>query len=136
MKRRTYLFIALMAVCLMTSCIKRKSLETLSGEWNVVSVGELAIPDTVEAFMVFDVSEELFYGCAGCNQLIGNLATNWKSETPMFEAIGGTRKLCADMRIENAVLSMLELAVDFNVEGDMLSFFDASGATIMSLSRR
>ena len=53
MKRVTNLFVALMAVVVMVSCADKKSTKALGGEWDVVSVGELVVPDSVDAFMGF-----------------------------------------------------------------------------------
>lgn len=136
MKRVTNLFVALMAVVVMFSCTGKKSLDVLGGEWNVVSVGELVVPDSVDAFLGFDIAEQLVYGCTGCNQLTGALPAEVNPEVPMFAAMGSTRMMCADMTVEDAMLPALGQVVDFKVEGDNLYLLDAEGATIISLAKR
>ena len=136
MKRVTNLFVALMAVVVMFSCTGKKSLDVLGGEWNVVSVGELVVPDSVDAFLGFDIAEQLVYGCTGCNQLTGALPAEVNPEVPMFAAMGSTRMMCADMTVEDAMLPALGQVVDFEVEGDNLYLLDAEGATIISLAKR
>ena len=130
------LFVVVMAVVAMASCAEKKSLEVLGGEWNVVSVGELVVPDSVGAFIGFDLAEQIVYGCTGCNQLTGAMPAEVKPEMPMFAALGSTRMMCADMTIEDAMLPALGQVVDFKVEGNNLYLLDAAGATVMSLVKR
>ena len=120
----------------MFSCTGKKSLDVLGGEWNVVSVGELVVPDSVDAFLGFDIAEQLVYGCTGCNQLTGALPAEVNPEVPMFAAMGSTRMMCADMTVEDAMLPALGQVVDFKVEGDNLYFLNANGDAVMSLAKR
>ena len=136
MKKVMNLLAVVMAVIAMASCVEKKSLEVLGGEWNVVSVGELMVPDSVGAFIGFDLAEQLVYGSTGCNQLTGALPAEVKPETPLFAALGSTRKMCEDMTIEDAMLPALGQVVDFKVEGDNLYFLNAEGATVISLAKR
>ena len=130
------LFVVVMAVVAMASCAEKKSLEVLGGEWNVVSVGELVVPDSVDAFIGFDLAEQIVYGCTGCNQLTGAMPAEVKPEVPMFAALGSTRMMCADMTVEDAMLPALGQVVDFNVEGDNLYLLGVDGATLLSLQKR
>lgn len=136
MKKVMNLFVVVMAVVAMASCAEKKSLEVLGGEWNVVSVGELVVPDSVDAFIGFDLAEQIVYGCTGCNQLTGAMPAEVKPEVPMFAALGSTRMMCADMTIEDVMLPALGQVVDFNVEGDNLYFLGVDGATLLSLQKR
>ena len=136
MKKVMNLLAVVMAVVAMASCTEKKSLEVLGGEWNVVSVGELVVPDSVDAFIGFDLAEQIVYGCTGCNQLTGAMPAEVKPEMPMFAALGSTRMMCADMTIEDAMLPALGQVVDFNVEGDNLYLLGVDGATLLSLQKR
>ena len=136
MKKVMNLLAAVMVVAAMASCAEKKSLEVLSGEWDVVSVGELVVPDSVGAFIGFDLAEQIVYGCTGCNQLTGALPAEVNPEVPMFAAMGSTNMLCHDMTIERAILPALGQVVDFKVEGDNLYLLGADGATLLSLQRR
>ena len=136
MKKVINLFVALMAVVVMASCADKKGFDVLSGEWNVVTIGELSVPDSVDAFIGFDIAEQLVYGCTGCNQVTGALPSEVNPEVPMFAAMGSTRMMCADMTIEDAMLPALGQVVDFKVEGSNLYLLDAAGATVMSLVKR
>ena len=130
------LFVVVMAVVAMASCAEKKSLEVLGGEWNVVSVGELVVPDSVDAFIGFDFAEQIVYGCTGCNQLTGAMPAEVKPEVPMFAALGSTRMMCADMTVEDAMLPALGQVVDFNVEGDNLYLLGVDGVPLLSLQKR
>lgn len=136
MKKVTNLFVALMAVVVMVSCAGKKSCNALNGEWNVVSVGELVVPDSVDAFLGFDIAEQLVYGCTGCNQLTGALPAEVSPEVPMFAAMGSTRMMCTDMTVEDALLPALGQVVDFKVEGNNLYLLNAEGNTVVSLVKR
>ena len=130
------LVLAMMALCMMTACGEKKSFDALGGEWNVVSVGEMAVPETADAFLGFNIAERLIYGNAGCNQLTGALPAELNPEVPMFAAMGCTRRMCADMTVEDALLPALGQVVDFKVDGDMLSLLDADGNPVVVLQKR
>lgn len=136
MKKVFGLFVSAMAILVMASCAEKKSFDPLNGEWSVVSVGEMEVPDSVGAFMGFNVAEQLVYGCTGCNQLTGALPAEVNPEVPMFAAMGSTRKMCADMTIEDALLPALGQVVDFKVDGDKLYLLDAAGVAVVSLEKR
>lgn len=136
MKKVFSLFVSAMALCVMVSCAEKKTFEVLNGEWNVVSVGDFAVPDSVDAFVGFNVPEQLVYGFTGCNHLTGALPAEVNASVPMFAALGSTRKMCPDMTVEDALLPALGQVVDFKVDGDKLSFLDAAGATVVSLEKR
>lgn len=136
MKSVSKLFVALMAAFVMASCADKKGFDALNGEWDVVSVGEMSVPDSVDAFLGFDVAEQLVYGCTGCNQLTGALPAEVSPEAPLFAAMGSTRMMCADMTVEDALLPALGEVVDFKVEGDNLYLLDAAGTTTVVLAKR
>lgn len=136
MKRMLNWCVALVAMFVLVNCAEKSRFEALEGDWRVVSVGELLVPDSVDAFMGFNVAEQLVYGCTGCNHLTGALPTEANPSSPLFANMGSTRMLCADMAIEDAMLPALAKVVDFKVEGDNLYFLNAEGATVITLAKR
>ncbi len=136
MRKVCNLLVAAMAMFVMGSCHEKKSFDSLGGEWDVVSIGEMAVPDSVGAFMGFDIAGQLVYGSTGCNQLTGALPAEVDPETPMFAAMGSTRMMCADMAVEDAMLPALGRVVDFKVDGTSLCFLDVAGNTVMLLEKR
>ncbi len=136
MKRMLNLCVALLAAYVMVSCTEKKDFEVLNGEWNVVSVGEMSIPDSVDVFMGFNAAEQLVYGNTGCNYLTGVLPSKVDPSTPLFATIGSTRKWCNDMAIEDAMIPALMDVVDFKVEEDTLWLLNAEGTATLTLVKR
>lgn len=135
MKRVSNLLVLFMAIVIMMSCAEKKSVEMLAGKWSVVSIGDFLVPDSVDAFIAFDLTEGVLYGSTGCNML--NFVTPEKldGDTPLFTLMGSTQRMCRDMNVEKAMLPTLGLVTDFNVSGDSLYLLNASGATVVSLVR-
>lgn len=127
---------ALVVALVVVGCVEKKRTDVLGGEWSVVSIGELVVPDSVGAFLGFEVSEQLVYGFTGCNQLTGNLLSEVDASTPLFASLGGTLMMCADMTIEKALLSELPRVVDFNIDGDLLYLLDDTGVAVVALAKR
>ena len=136
MKKITILFVAVIAMMAMTGCNEKKTIETLNGEWSVTTIGEMAVPDSVDAFMGFNLEEKTIYGSTGCNQLTGSLPTEITPKVPLFAAMGSTRMMCADMTFEDAMLPALGTVVDFKLNGNTLLLLNADGQTVMTLEKR
>ena len=136
MRNVVNLFLPLIATIVMVSCAERKSFDVLNGEWSVVSVGEMAVHDSVDAFIGFDVSDRAIYGSTGCNLLTGTLPAEVDAVTPLFATLGSTRKVCADMTVEDALLPALSRVVDFALEDSILNFVDAEGVVLVILAKR
>lgn len=128
--------VILMVVLVIASCSGKKSLDALEGEWEVVSIGELVVPDSADAFLGFNVADQLLFGYTGCNHLTGTLHRAVDAPNPLFSAVGSTRKWCPDMRIENALLPALSHVVDFSIDGDTLNLLDSEGEVVAALLRR
>ena len=125
-----------MAMLMVASCNEKKTFEVLNGEWKVVSIGEMLVPASVDAFVGFNTTEQVIYGSTGCNYLTGAMPTEINSEASIFSAMGSTRMMCADMTVENAMLPALAKVVDFKVEGNSLNFLAVDGNTVVSLEKR
>ena len=130
------LFFAMMVLMVMTACNKKRTMDTLNGEWAVVTIGEMIVSDSTNAFMGFDITEKIVYGSTGCNQLIGAMPETLSTGTPLFGALGCTRKMCSNMTVEDAMLPALSTVIDFKVEGNKLYLLDATGNTVISLLKR
>lgn len=136
MKKLANLFVSLMAVMVMGSCTEKKTFDALDGEWSIVTVGSMAVPDSIDAFIGFDVSGRMVYGSTGCNQLTGALPAEVNPASPMFAAMGSTRRMCVDMTVEDALLPVLGTVVDFSVDGDNLYLLDAAENKVVALMKR
>ena len=130
------LILAVMALVMMVGCNEKKAVDMLSGEWTVVSIEDGAIPSSAGAFLGFDTVEKVVYGSTGCNQLTGAMPVGVNGNDLLFGALGCTRRMCADMSVETAMLPSLGRVVDFKIEGDDLYLLDAEGKTVMALQKR
>ena len=132
---KKYVFFAMTAMLLMTGCRHTKGLDALQGEWSIVSIEALNVPDSVDAFMGFDVAEKSIYGNAGCNAILGTLPDEL-GEMPLFAALGSTQRMCADMAVETALFDVLGRVYIFSVDGDMLYLLDADDKVTVVLKKR
>ena len=130
------LILVVMGLIMMVGCNEKKAVDMLSGEWTVVSIEDGAIPSSAGAFLGFDTVEKVVYGSTGCNQLTGAMPVGVNGNDLLFGALGCTRRMCADMSVENAMLPALGKVVDFKIEGDDLYLLDAEGKTVMALQKR
>lgn len=136
MKKVTCSLIATITLFVIASCNEKRSFESLNGEWRVVTIGEMSVPDSVNAFLGFNIAEQLIYGSTGCNQLTGTMPVESNSDAMMFGAMGCTRMICADMSVEDAMLPALAVVVDFELQGDTLSLMNAEKQCVMLLCKR
>lgn len=124
----------------MASCAsprKTSSIADLEGEWTVVKVGEQTIEATEEQpapFIGFNVAEKRIYGNAGCNRILGQL--NTESDSLALDKLGTTMMMCPNMETETAVLKAFGQSKTFLREGDALTFFDADGQAVVSLTKK
>ena len=136
MKKISYLLVLIVAVFAMTGCNEKKTFEALGGEWNVIAVGDMEVPDSVGAFIGFDLTENVVYGSTGCNQFSGVLPAAVNPMVPIFGTMGSTRRMCSDMAVEKALFSAFGQVVDFRVDGDELHLLDSSCNKIVFLHKR
>lgn len=129
------LCVAFMAALVMTSCTSKKSLDALEGEWSVMAVGDMVVPDSAAAFLSFNIAEQSLSGYTGCNYLTGALHSVVDASKPLFSAVGSTRKWCPDMTVEDALLPVLSHVVDFTVDSDTLYLLDSVGSSVIVLVR-
>ena len=133
---KKYVFLAMMAMLVMTGCRSTKSVDALQGEWAVVTIGNWEVPDSVEAYLGFNVGEHFIYGNAGCNEIMGTLVDKMDKGAPLFGSLGGTRKLCRDMRAENMLMEALGKVYAFHADGASLYLLGADDEVLVTLERR
>lgn len=97
----------------LSSCASTKNaatLSTISGEWNIIEIQGSAVvpaPHQEFPFIGFDTESGRVYGNSGCNRLTGSFDTQAKPGTIDLGALGSTRMMCPDMRLEQNVLAAL-----------------------------
>lgn len=130
-----------MMAAAMASCStvqKTASLDTLNGEWRIVSInGEkvnAADYDTAP-FFGFNVAKKQVYGCSGCNRLSGELDANGSTGRLVFgDKIASTRMMCRNMAAERKVLEAMPSVTSFKSgKKNTMLLTDKNGKTVFEL---
>ena len=140
MKKMNVMLMSVLASgLLMMSCGSAKksvSIADLAGEWVIVEVNEKSVSAEETPFLGFDVNEGQLYGNAGCNSLMANFDLSKTSGELTFDAIGSTKRMCADMATEDAILQALGEVRSFALDGENLKLNNADGKELMELKKR
>ena len=139
MKKNGLLMALLAGGWMMTSCGSVKKTTTvadLAGEWEIVEVNNQSVSGEETPFLGFNVQEGQLYGNAGCNSLMASFGTNASSTDLTFDAIGSTKRMCADMATEDAILQALGSVKGFALNGENLILNDGEGKELMELKKR
>lgn len=116
---------------------KAASVNDLAGEWEIVRVNGDSVQAEETPFLGFNVAESQLYGNAGCNSLMGTLETNAdKPGVLSFGAVGSTKRFCADMATEDAILQAIGKVRNFSFSGELLLLKDESGHSLFELKKR
>lgn len=138
---------ALISACVVAAALascatgqKATSLDSLSGEWSIVKVGDKnvkAADGQDMPFIGFDTNKKLVYGYTGCNRLTGSLNADPKSGKIDFGATGSTRMMCHDMTTENLVLGALGKVKTYKVNAsDKLTLCDENGKAVFEMQKK
>ena len=86
-----------------------------------------SVPEGAEAHLVIDEAKDSFGGNAGCNQMGGTARP--AARTVAFSEVISTKMACEEdrMRLESAVLSVLDGEVTWEIEADVLRLDHPSG---------
>ena len=140
MKKMNVMLMSVLASgLLMMSCGSAKkyvSIADLAGEWVIVEVNDKSVSAEETPFLGFDVNEGQLYGNAGCNSLMANFDLSKTSGELTFDAIGSTKRMCADMAMEDAILQALGEVRSFALDGENLKLNNADGKELMELKKR
>ena len=140
MKKMNVMLMSVLASgLLMMSCGSAKksvSIADLAGEWVIVEVNDKSVSAEETPFLGFEVNEGQLYGNAGCNSLMANFDLSKTSGELTFDAIGSTKRMCADMAMEDAILQALGEVRSFALDGENLKLNNADGKELMELKKR
>lgn len=141
MKKMKVMLMAMLACGMMfmgTGCAQKAvSIADLAGEWEIVEVDNKPVSAEETPFLGFNVAEKQLYGNAGCNSLMGNLETDENQPDGLsFGALGSTKRMCADMAAEDAVLQALGAVKGFALDGENLVLKGADGSELMELKKK
>ena len=110
----------------------------LHGKWNVVSVYNMPIPETMEntPFLIFDTKGNKISGNAGCNRLNGKLIISETNDSISIPPLMTTRMACPDMETENNILSALGNVKTFGkLDSERIALYSDGGAEILVLQK-
>lgn len=110
---------------------------SLEGEWIIVEVNNQGVTAENEPFLGFDIAEMRLYGNAGCNHVMGALETNpEQAGTLSFGSLGSTKRMCADMLAEDAILQALGNVKGYDLQEDKLVLTDETGKELFELKKK
>ena len=118
-------------------CSNKYAAVNISGNWKideVLGTQVKAIEDEDTPFISFQKEESRFYGSTGCNSFFGNYEVKEKQDNITLSNIGSTKKLCADMTVEDAIFSAFAQVASVNYNDTKMQLKDANGNVIMELS--
>ena len=137
------MYVMLMSVLtgglMMMSCGSAKksvSIADLAGGWEIVKVNEKSVSAEETPFLGFDVNEGQLYGNTGCNSLMASFDLSKTSGELSFDAVGSTKRMCADMATEDAILQALGEVRGFALEGEKLTLNNVDGKELMELKKK
>lgn len=115
------------------------TLDMLNGEWNIAKIkGNAPGQSEKTPYIGFSVADNRVYGSAGCNSITGMLKQEeGVSNSLDLSKLATTMMMCADMEVEQQVLSALNTIKSFSelAEGQM-GLYDASGNLVITLAKR
>ena len=140
MKMKNVLMMTLMTGSLMMmacgSTKKAATVADLAGEWEVMEVDNKPVSAEETPFLGFNVSEGQLYGNTGCNSLMATIKVSESTGELSFDAVGSTKRMCADMATEDAILQALGAVKGFTLEGEKLVLNNADGNELMELKKK
>jgi heat shock protein HslJ len=87
-----------------------------------------------EAFIALQTQPTRVTGNAGCNRLTGSYQQ--QDRTLKFTGIATTRMACPQLDSEAALLAALDATARWQIEGDVLELFDATGTSLAKFIAR
>ena len=131
---RTPIGLLVAGVLVMSSSVAADEAILAGSEWRPVEIGELSLPEDIDAFVQFRAEGELG-GFGGCNRFFGT----WQAGggTLTIGPIGATRMACPPplMEHEAALFAALEATRGFERDGVDLRLFDEEGTALARLAQ-
>lgn len=120
----------------MSCCSNKYVAANISGEWKINNILGTQVNASVEEtpFIAFQKEESRFYGTTGCNSFFGEFKTSDNKNDILFTNVGSTKKLCADMTVEDAIFSAFSQVATVNYDDAKMELKDINGKVIMELS--
>ena len=132
MKMKKMLFVALLAIFVLSACGGRSSLD-IQGQWKLVSYNQTSAAPDVETFIEFKDGQ--MNGEVGCNGFGGEYTVN--GDTLEFGPIMSTMMFCENVADqESTVLATLQEKTSFVIDGNLLTIASADGNSSIVLEKK
>ena len=120
----------------MSCCSNKYTAANISGNWKIDQVFDTQVSVTEEEtpFISFQKEESRFYGTTGCNSFFGEFITSDNKNEISLTNVGSTKKLCADMTVEDAIFSAFAQVASVNYDNNKMQLKDANENVLMELS--
>lgn len=116
--------------------LRRQNVDFVDGAWTVKEIDGVATADK-EVRLVIDTEQLKIHGCTGCNIVNGDIYIDTtKDRAIQFQQLISTRKMCANMKTETALLVALEETYYCEKStADEIKFLDEHGKVVVVLTR-
>ncbi len=125
----------------LSSCASgnKADIKDLNGVWNIVEINGIAVtPASAEEtpFIGFNAETRELHGSTGCNSLLGTFSMDEQGVLD-FSGMGSTKMMCADMTLEDNLLSAMGAVKTFKkLDADNLALCGADDSAVVVLKKR
>ncbi len=104
----------------------------LQGDWTIVKLNNHPINKKyVLPTLNIDFNTNRISGNDGCNNYTSTI-TSSSNKTFKISAIANTKKMCPDMTISEAYLKALETVTSYQLENEILTFYNATNTPVLA----
>ncbi len=120
----------------MSCCSNKYAAANLSGDWKIDKVLDIQVNASEEEtpYISFQTEESRFYGTTGCNSFFGEFKTSDDKNEITLNNVGSTKKLCADMTVEDAIFSAFSQVSSVVYDKNDMQLKDKDGKILMELT--
>lgn len=127
----------LTAVLALTQVSAQTATHPLDGEWNIITVNQVAAQGDTPPYIGILTAQERLYGSAGCNRIIGTVSVDSsRPDAVCFPSVGSTRLLCPNRGTESDVLQALRNTRSYTLRNNLLTLSDSTSRIILTLTPR
>ena len=123
--------------CMCMSCCSTKyAAANISGDWKIDKVLDIQVNASEEEtpYISFQTEESRFYGTTGCNSFFAEFKTSDDRTEITLNNVGSTKKLCADMTVEDAIFSAFSQVSSVVYDKNDMQLKDKDGKILMELT--
>lgn len=125
-----------LGVMCMSCCSNKYVAANISGDWKIDNVLGIEVNASEEEVpsISFQKEESRFYGSTGCNSFFGEFKTSDDKNEITLNNVGSTKKLCADMTVEDAIFSAFSQVSSVVYDKNDMQLKDKDGKILMELT--